>query len=88
MRNLRLKMGLQFYPGSTLSLARALSVATATLTHIEKEEKATNNEKIIKKSKGKNQKVKRRHDHQENVIELSRAFAKSRIEECHWIFLN
>ena len=83
MRNLRLKMGLQFYPGSTLSLARALSVATATLTHIEKEEKATNNEKIIKKSKGKNQQVKRRHDHQEKCIELSRAFAKSRIEKCH-----
>ena len=48
-----------------------------------KGEKATNNEKIIKKSKGKNQQVKRRHDHQEKCIELSRAFAKSRIEKCH-----
>ena len=67
MRNLRLKMGLQFYPGSTLSLARALSVATATLTHIEKEEKATNNEKINKKSKGKNEQIQRRHDHQEKL---------------------
>ena len=38
LRNLSQKMGLQLYPGSTLSLARALSVATATFTQIEKED--------------------------------------------------
>ena len=32
-----------------------------------KGEKATNNEKINKKSKGKNEQIQRRHDHQEKL---------------------